>query len=252
MAALRHQITGEEGAHVLLLGGSLGTDLSMWDPQLPLVERARLVRFDHRGHGGSETPPGPYTIADLGGDVLALMDALGLPRASYCGLSIGGMVGMWLAANAPERIDRLVLLCTAAHMPAAWAFLERAAAVREAGSVEPIADAVLERWLTASYAAAHPEVRAKLRAMLVGTGAEGYAGCCEAIAAMDLRAELDRIRAPTLVISGGEDPATPVELQQRIARAIPGTHHVILAPAAHLASIEQARTVNELIEGHLF
>ena len=145
---LHHEMTGDPGAPVLLLGGSLGTTLEMWDAQLPLAERLRLVRFDQRGHGGSPVPPAPYEIADLGRDVLALMDALGIERASYCGVSIGGMVGLWLGANAPERLERLVVICTAAHLPPASAWRERAAAVLEAGSTEVLADTVVERGLT--------------------------------------------------------------------------------------------------------
>ena len=248
---LHHRLDGSPEAPPLLLGGSLGTDLGMWDGQLPLAESLRLVRFDHRGHGGSPAPPGPYAIADLGGDVLALMDELGLERAFYCGLSLGGMVGMWLGANAPERIERLVLLCTAAHMPNASAYAQRAVTVRAEGSTEPIADAVLARWLTPSFARAHPDVSARLRTMVTATDPEGYASCCEAIADMDLRDGLGAIRAPTLVISGAEDPATPVGLQEMIAGAIPGACHEVVSSAAHLAAVEQPERVNELIGEHL-
>jgi 3-oxoadipate enol-lactonase len=213
--------------------------------------RFRLVRFDHRGHGRSPVPPGPYEIEDLARDVLALFDALEIERASYCGLSIGGMVGMWLGANAAERIERLVLLCTSAHLPPASGWQERAAAVREAGTVEVIADAVVERWLTPGFAAEHPELRAELRAMLVATDPEGYAASCGAIERMDLRAELARISAPTLVVSGADDPATPPEHQALIAEAIPGARLATVAPAAHLAAVERPDAVNELIATHV-
>jgi 3-oxoadipate enol-lactonase len=248
---LHHRITGPPDAPVLLMGGSLGTNLKMWDLQLPLGERFRLVRFDHRGHGGSPVPPGPYEIADFGADVLALMDELGLERASYCGLSIGGMVGMWLGIHAPERIERLVLVCTSAYMPPASAWQERARAVLAAGSTEPIADAVVERWLTPGFAAERPEVRADLRAMLVASPPEGYAWSCGAIERMDQRAELPRIAAPTLVISGSDDPATPPAMQEEIAAAVPGARHEVVGPAAHIAAIEQPEAFNQLIEEHL-
>ena len=248
---LHHELSGPEGAPVLLLGASLGATLAMWDGQLPLAGSLRLVRFDHRGHGGSPVPPPPYEIADLGRDVLALMDELGLERASYCGLSIGGMAGIWLGANAPERIDRLVLVCTAAQLPPASAWRERAAAVLEAGTTEVVADAVVERWLTPEYAAEHPEVRAALRAMLVSTDPVGYAACCGAIERMDLRPELAAIAAPTLVVSGSADPATPVEHQRLIAAAVPGARHEIVRPAAHLAAVQQPEAVNRLIREHL-
>jgi 3-oxoadipate enol-lactonase len=242
---IHHESTGD--GPPVLMGSSLGTSLHMWDAQLPLAERFRLIRYDHRGHGESPSPPGPCEIADLAGDVLGL----GIDRAHYVGLSIGGMIGMWLAANAPERIDRLVLICTSAHMPPASNWQQRAATVREADSTEPIADAVVDRWLTPGFAAEHPQERSKLRAMLEAADPEGYAACCGAIERMDLRADLGRITAPTLVISGAEDLATPVEHQRLIAEAIPGARHEIVSPAAHTAAVEQADAVNRLIEEHL-
>ncbi len=251
VVALHYEVSGPEGAPAVLLGGSLGTDLAMWDRQVPLADRLRLVRFDSRGHGCSPAPPGPYSIGELGADVLALMDAIGLERVSYCGLSIGGMVGMWLGVHAPERIDRLVLLCTAARVPAPERYAERARAVLTAGSTEQIADGVLDRWLTPEFAAEHPAERARLRATLVATSAEGYAGCCAAIATMDLRAEIGAISAPTLVISGAQDLATPVALQAEIAAAIPDARHAVVDPAAHLAAVEQPVRINELIGEHL-
>jgi 3-oxoadipate enol-lactonase len=248
---LHHESAGPPGAPVLLMGGSLGTTLRMWDRQLPLAGRRRLVRFDHRGHGASPVPDGHYEIADLGRDVLELMDALEIERASYCGLSIGGMVGMWLGANAPERVERLILLCTSPHMPPPELWQERAAAVAAAGSTEPIADAVVERWLTPRFAATHPGVRAHLRAMLTSTPADGYVRCCGAIERMDLREALPRIAAPTLVVSGSDDAATPVEQQRLIAQSVPAARHEIVGPAAHIAAVEQADAVNRLIEAHL-
>ena len=248
---LHYELDGPLEADALLLGGSIGTNLGMWEGQLPLAGSRRLVRFDHRGHGGSPTSPGPYSIEDLAGDVLALMDELGLERPSYCGLSIGGMIGMWLAANVPERIDRLVLMSTAAHMPNASAYAERAVAVRAQGSLERIADAVLERWLTPGFAAERPDVRVGLRAILTATDPEAYASCCEAIAALDLRDQLGAITAPTLVISGADDVATPVELQETIASRIPSARHEVVSPAAHLVALEQPDRVNQLIGEHL-
>jgi len=243
--------TGPEDAPVVLMGSSLGTSMDMWDSQLALAERLRIVRHDHRGHGRSPVPPGPYEIADLGRDVLELMDALEIERASYCGLSIGGMVGMWLGANAPERIERLVLICTSAHLPPAEGWAERAAKVRAAGTVEVVADAVVARWLTPAYAESHPELVAELRAMLVATDPNGYAAACGAIERMDLRDQLGRIAAPTLVISGSGDEATPPEHQQVIAASIPGARLETVEPAAHLTAVERPARVNELIADHL-
>jgi 3-oxoadipate enol-lactonase len=243
---------GPGDAPVLLLGGSLGTTLDMWEPQVPELSRTyRVIRFEHRGHGGSPVPNGPYTIDELGADVVTMLDRLGLTRVSYCGLSIGGMVGQWLAINAPERIDRLILLCTAPFLPPASAWHERAAAVREAGTPEVVADAVLGRWFTPEYAASHRDVVARYRATISGIDPEGYAGCCEAIAAMDLRAGLSGISAPTLVVTGRQDPSIPPEHGEAIAAAIPGARLEILDPGAHRASVERADAVTPLIAEHL-
>jgi 3-oxoadipate enol-lactonase len=246
-----HEASGSEDAPVLLLSGSLGTTLHSWDAQLPLARRLRLVRFDHRGHGGSATPEPPYEIADLGRDVLELMDALGIARASFAGVSLGGMVGMWLAAHAPERLDRLVLICTSAHMPPPSRWRERAEAVLAAGSTEGIADAVVERWITPAFASAHPDVRTGLRAMIAAADAAGYAACCGAVERMDLRPDLPRITASTLVVSGSQDEATPVEHQRSIVDAIPGARHEIVTPAAHVPTVEQPEAINRLIEEHM-
>lgn len=250
--ALHHVLDGRPDAAPLLLGGSLGTTTAMWAQQVaPLAAHHRLIRFDHRGHGRSPEPPAPYAIADLGGDVLALMDALGIERASYCGLSIGGMVGMWLAANVPERIDRLVLLCTSAHLPPADGWRARAEAVRAAGSVDAVAVAVLARWVTPSYARTHPERVTELRAMLAASPPAGYAACCEAIAAMDLRPSLGRIAASTLIVAGADDAATPPDHARTIAAAIPGARLELLSPMAHLGNVEQPERVTQLILDHL-
>jgi 3-oxoadipate enol-lactonase len=244
--------SGPADAPVLLLGGSLGTTLDMWDPQVPALSATRrVIRFEHRGHGGSPVPTGPYTIDELGADVLTLLDRLDLPRVSYCGLSIGGMVGQWLAIHAPERIDRLILLCTSAYLPPAEGWHARAAAVREAGTPEVVADAVLARWFTAAFAASHPDVVARYRAMISGIDPEGYAGCCEAIAALDLRGGLPQITAPTLVVAGRQDPSIPPEHGEAIAAAIPGARFELLDPGAHLASVERADAVTRLIAEHL-
>jgi 3-oxoadipate enol-lactonase len=250
MTVLHHDALGPDDAPVLVLAGSLGTTLEMWERQLPLSAGLRLVRVDHRGHGRSPVPPGPYEIADLGRDVLETLDALGVERAHYCGLSIGGMVGMWLAANAPERIERLILICTSAHMPPPSFWEDRIRTVLGAGSVEPIADAGVARWLTPEFAAAHPRVRDSLRAMLAATPPEGYAACCGAIERMDLRPSLPHVRVPTLVISGAQDPATPPVHQEMIAAAIPGARHEVVGPAAHIAAVQQPEAINRLIKEH--
>jgi 3-oxoadipate enol-lactonase len=248
---LDHDVTGPPDAPVLVLAGSLGTDREMWRPQLAeLCQRWRVLRFDHRGHGGSPVPPGPYTIGDLGRDVLRLLDRLGHARVAYCGLSLGGMVGMWLAATAPERVERLVVMCTSAYLPPPELWRERAAGARGAG-VASIADAALARWFTPEFARREPAALARARAMLESIPGEGYAGCCEAIAAMDQRPRLPRITAPTLVVAGAEDPATPPEHGQVIADAVPDARLVVLPGVAHFAGVERPGPVNELLLGHL-
>jgi 3-oxoadipate enol-lactonase len=246
-----YTVDGPADGPVLVLGNSLGSTLHMWDPQLPrLAERYRVVRFDTRGHGCSPVPDGPYDIADLGADVLALLDTLGVARAHFCGLSLGGMVGMWLAGHAPERVDRLVLCCTSARLgpPESWA--ERASIVRAHGT-EAIADAGVGRWVTPAYAARHPDRVAELRAMIAGTPAEGYASCCGVIERMDLTPILPSIGAPTLVIAGADDPASPPSHPAAIAAAVPGARLAVVPEAAHLANVEQAETVTKLIMEHL-
>jgi 3-oxoadipate enol-lactonase len=241
-ARLNHRLDGPPGAPPLILTGSLGTDLSMWDPQVaPLSQRFRLLRYDLRGHGGSAVPPGPYALSDLGQDLLALMDEVGIERAPLCGVSIGGMISMWVAAHAPDRVERLVLFCTSAYLRSAYA--ERAATVRESG-IAPIADAVIERWFTPGF---DPATVARFRRVLVAVPREGYAGCCEAIAGMDLRGDLASIRAPTLVVAGAEDPATPPAHGRAIADAIAGAEFTAIPGAAHLASVEQPAHATELI-----
>ncbi len=252
MVPLHHSAEGPADAPVLLLGGSLGTSLEMWEPQLTVLSsRFRVIAFDQRGHGRSPAPMGPYSIADLGGDVVALMDTLGIERASYAGLSIGGMAGIWLGANAADRLDRLVLLCTSAYAPPPSRWLERAAAVRAAGSAAVVADAVVERWFTPPWAAANPEAVADHRAMIAATDPEGYAGCCEAIAAMDLRDSLARVSVPTLVVGAEGDEALPPEHQRLIAERVPGARLALIGDAAHIASAQQPEQINRLIEEHL-
>jgi 3-oxoadipate enol-lactonase len=236
--ALHHRLDGPEGAPVLMLSNSLGTAVGMWDDHLPeLAEHFRVLRYDQRGHGRTPAPPGPYTIAELGGDALELLDQLGLERVSFCGTSLGGMTGIWLAINAPERIDRLALCCTSAHLPPREMWTERAATVRAHG-VEAVVDAQLERWFTPSLAERRPEAVERTRRVLLETPPEGYAGCCEAIASHDLRHELGSIRAPTLVLAADDDPATPPAHGRLIADAIDGARFVVLERARHLAVVE--------------
>ncbi|WP_309232279.1 alpha/beta fold hydrolase [Micromonospora tarensis] len=185
----------------------------------------------------------------LGRAVLRTLDHLDVPWVHYAGLSLGGMVGMWLAAHAPERVRRLALLCTSASLGPAEQWRERAATVRAAG-LSAIADPVVARWFTPAFAVARPDVVAGHRAMLTATPATGYAACCEAIAAMDLRPDLGRIGAPTLVVAGADDPATPVSHAREIVRRVPGARLAVVGAAAHLANVEQPERVCRLLRDH--
>jgi 3-oxoadipate enol-lactonase len=244
---LHHRVDGPPEAPAVVLSGSLGTELSIWESQAAaLGQRFRVLRYDLRGHGQSAVPPGPYAMSDLGEDLLALIDELGTERVSLCGLSIGGMVSMWIAANAPERVTRLVLCCTSAYLGPESGYGERAAVVRK-GGIEPIADAVLARWFTPPFARENPSLVRGMRDRLCATPAEGYAGCCEAIDGMDLRGALGSIRAPTLVIAGEQDPATPPDHGRAIAETVEDAEFAMLPDAAHLAPVEQAEAATTLI-----
>jgi 3-oxoadipate enol-lactonase len=236
-----------EDAPAIVFTGSLGTDLTMWQTQAErLGEHFRTLRYDIRGHGASPVPDPPYSISDLGSDLVALLDRLGIERASLCGLSIGGMLSMWVAAHHPERVERLVLCCTSAQLGPPEAWYERVAAVR-AGGIESIADAVLARWFTPDFASKHPELIAQMRARLIATPREGYIGCCEAIAAMDLTGDLPQVTAPTLVLAGEQDLATPPEHGRRIAELIPGARFQTISPAAHIAAVERPDLTTAII-----
>jgi 3-oxoadipate enol-lactonase len=250
---LAHELLGPTNGPPVILSCSLGTDRSMWDPQIPaLVERNLVVRYDLRGHGQSPAPAGPYAISDLGEDLLALMDRLEIERAALCGVSIGAMTSIWVAAHAPERVHRLVLCCTSARFgpEAAEVYRARAETVRE-HTVDAVADGALERWFTPDFRKAQPELMAQIRKGLTETSSEGYAGCCEALAALDLLGVLASISAPTLVIAGAEDPATPPDHGRAIADGIPGARFELIDGAAHLANIEKAELVTPLIAGFI-
>lgn len=248
---LDHVVEGPADAPALVLGSSLGTTMTLWDPLLPeLTQAFRVIRYDHRGHGGSPAPRGPYAMSDLGADVIALLDRLAVKRASYCGVSLGGMVGMWLATHAASRIDRLALVCTSAFLPTPEAWQARAATVRAQGT-GAIADAVIAHWFTPSFAAREPRTIARVALALKQTAPEGYASCCEAIATWDQRARLGEIGAPTLVVAGGDDPATPPPHAYTIGAGVPGARVVVIEGAAHLAVLERPTTIGRLLLDHI-
>jgi 3-oxoadipate enol-lactonase len=248
---LRASLDGPAAAPVVVLGNSLGTTGELWRPQLnALGRRFRVLRFEHRGHAGSPAPAGPYTIGDLAADVLRVLDEHGIDSASYCGVSLGGMIGMWLAAHAPARITSLVLCCTSAWLQPASMWRERAAQVRASG-MPAISQQVVGRWFTAAFRQRDPAIVASFATMVESTNPEGYAGCCEAVATMDLRPLLSSITAPTQVIAGAEDPATPPWHGAVIASGIPGARMCVIRGAAHLANISQPGEFTASLLAHL-
>jgi len=246
---------GPPDAPVLILGNPIGTNRDVWARQLPALSRHfRVLRYEARGHGRpgaqSPAPPGPYTIADLGGDVLALADAHGIERFAYAGVSLGGMTGIWLAATAPDRVTSLAVCCAAlTALPSPQAWHDRAALVRAEG-MAPLADLVIPRWFTPAFLAAEPAAVQAVTAMLTATAPEGYAGCGEAIAALDLRPLLPSVQAPTLVLSGAEDVAAPPSIGAATARAIPGARLTVIEGAAHFAHYERPGPVTDALLAH--
>jgi 3-oxoadipate enol-lactonase len=234
---LHYQLEGRADAPCLVLSNSLGTDLGMWQPQMPaLLEHFRVLRHDMRGHGQSGVTPGPYSIAQLGGDVIALLDHLKIAKAHFCGLSMGGMIGMWLGAHQAGRIERLVLCNTAALIGTPEMWNARIDKVNREG-MGAIAGAVLERWFTPEFLARAPQEIDVVRRMLERTPAAGYTACCAAVRDMDQRDGLGGIVAPTLVIAGTQDKASPASDGRLVAERIAGARYVEFN-AAHLSNWE--------------
>lgn len=248
---LFYELTGPAGAPVVAFSNSLGTTLEMWDALVPALSGGyRCLRYDTRGHGRSEVAAAPTRIDDLGDDLAGLLDTLGVERAHVVGLSLGGMTAQAFAARRPERVDSLVLMATAAHLPPPEMWLERAATVRAQG-MAAIVDAVLSRWFTASFADRVPAALRPVRDRFLAIHPEGYAACCEAIAAMDLREVIGSIGAPTLIIAGAEDPATPVALVEEIRSRLPDAELLVLPRAAHLLAVERADVVGASLKAFL-
>jgi 3-oxoadipate enol-lactonase len=248
---IHYRIDGREGGPPLLFSNSLGTNFSMWDAQ---AEEAaglgfRVVRYDQRGHGGSDAPVGAYTIAQLGEDALDLLDALQIECVTYCGLSMGGMTGIWLAMHHPRRIARAAFCNTAVWLPPRDLWEQRIASVTT-GGMQAVVGGVVERWFTADFRATQSAEIERVRAMILATDPVGYAGCSAAIRDMDLRDRLGLIEAPVLVLIGEHDPATPPERGQYIVDRIPGAQKAVL-PTAHLSNIEAPGEFNRIVLGFL-
>jgi len=243
-------VEGRDGGPTLMLSNSLGSTLQMWEPQMrALTQVFRVIRYDRRGHGKSQVPPAPYSIARFGRDALAILDDLNIERVHWCGVSMGGMVGQWLAAHAPERVGKLVLANTTCYYPDPTIWEARIKAVRE-GGLAVVADTVIGGWLTQEFRDHNPEVADRMKAMLLATPVEGYLACCEALSRLDLREDLSRIKSPTLVIAGRYDKSTPIAMAEAIRSRIAGANMTIL-DAAHISNVEAVGAFNDAVLGFL-
>jgi 3-oxoadipate enol-lactonase len=238
--SLNYRFDGAENAPVLVLSNSLGTDLHMWDDQVAaFAEHFRVLRYDTRGHGGSSVTPGPYSIEQLGQDVLGMLDAFGIERFAFCGLSMGGLIGQWLGIHAGERLQRLVLCNTGAKIGTDEVWNTRIDSVltgREQ-TMRDMRDASIARWFTAEFAQANPAVAARITDMIASTSPDGYAANCAAVRDADYRGQLAAVKAPTLIVCGAKDPVTTVEHGEFIQANIPGAE-LVAFEAAHLSNVE--------------
>jgi 3-oxoadipate enol-lactonase len=247
---LNVSVEGRDGGPTLMLSNSLGCSLQLWEPQMAALTRLfRVIRYDRRGQGKSGVPPGPYSMERFGRDVLAILDDLNIEKVHWCGLSMGGMVGQWLGAHAPQRFDRIILSNTSCYYPDPTAWLDRIKAVKQAG-VAAVADSVIAAWLTADFREREPQITANLKAMLIASPVVGYLACCEALSTLDQRELLPRIKSPTLVIAGRHDVATPVAASELIRSRIPGAALTIL-DAAHVSNVEQPHAFTDAVVGFL-
>jgi 3-oxoadipate enol-lactonase len=235
---INYELTGPANAPALVLSNSLGSNFGMWDAQVPAFAKTyRVLRYDTRGHGQSDVTPGPYTFEQLATDVLALVDSLNIDAFHFCGLSMGGLTGLWIALHAPPRLRKLILCSTGAKIGTADAWNTRIEAVRKHGT-KSIAAATMERWFTAPFRQREPQTVERIQNTLANTNTGGYIACCEALRDTDLRDQVASISAPTLVISATHDPAAPPSDGQLLAKQIAGASYVEL-DAAHLSNIEQ-------------
>jgi 3-oxoadipate enol-lactonase len=249
-ARIHYALEGQNGMPVLVFSNSLGANYSMWDAQAnEFRKKLRVLRYDTRGHGQSSSTPGPYAIEQLAKDVVALLDALDLDRVHFCGLSMGGMIGMWLGVHAPERLNKLILCNTGARIGTLEAWNARIEAVRKNG-MKSIASAVVERWFSPAFREKSPAIVSSTLKMLEEANSDGYSACCVAVRDFDFREQLSGIRTPTLVISGAHDPATPASDGRFLAQQIPGARYAELN-AAHLSNIEDRDRFNKELAAFL-
>jgi 3-oxoadipate enol-lactonase/4-carboxymuconolactone decarboxylase len=246
-----YELSGPTGAPVVVFSNSLGTTLAMWDGVVPALRgRYRVLRYDTRGHGRSQVVDAPITIDDLAADLVGLLDGLEITRTHVVALSLGGMIGQALASRYPDRVASLTLMATSAYMPSQQSWDERASLVRAQGTAA-IVEATMGRWFTPGYPSQAPERVSPVREAFVAVDPVGYAVCCNAIGRMDLRSVIGTISAPTLVIAGADDPATPVPMAEEIRSTIPGAEMIVLPHAAHLLAVEQAEKVGAYLVSFL-
>ena len=251
--SINYQLDGPAHAPVVTLSHSLATNLSMWDPQLPaLTSQYRVLRYDTRGHGGTDAPEGPYTLEQLAEDARALLQALKISRTHFLGLSMGGFIGQILALKYPQMLHTLILCDTSSRIPpeARPAWEERIKVARNQG-MEPHVESTIDRWFTAPFREKHPQVINPVRAMIRTTNPRGYIGCCQAIAVLDLTDRLSSITMPTLIVVGEDDPGTPVAASRTIHERIKGSELVILKSAMHLSNMEQPEAFNRAVTAFL-
>ena len=244
--SFRVKVQGSATAPTIVLSNSLGTSLEMWDSQVAALTRDyRIVRYDCRGQGNSAVPEGSYSVAQFAGDILAIMDALDIGKAHWCGLSLGGMIGQWLAANVPSRFDKVILANTTCYYcsPAFW--LDRIQAVKD-GGMESIAERVVSGWLTADFRQREPVIAERMKAMLLATSQDGYIQTCEALSSLDQRYLLADIKNPTLVIAGERDLSTPLKDAEFIASQIQSAKLAVL-DAAHISNVEQSTAFSQAV-----
>ncbi len=252
--AINYTLEGPAQAPVVTMSHSLATDLSMWDPTVPVLkERFRVLRYETRGHGQTEAPKGAYTLEQLADDALALLKALGIERTHWVGLSMGGMIGQTLALKAPHVFASLSLCDTSSRIPAeaksAWQDRIRTA---ESQGMEPLVEPTLARWFTEPFRQNRKDIVGKVAAMIRTTPPAGYAGCCHAISALDLTERIHAIKMPTIAIVGEDDPGTPVAAHKVIHERIAGSRLEIIPKAAHLSNMEQPERFNKALTGFLF
>ncbi|MEW6452831.1 MAG: 3-oxoadipate enol-lactonase [Pseudomonadota bacterium] len=244
--ALNVEVEGPANAPVLMMSNSLGTDLHMWDDQAPAFSKQfRLVRYDRRGHGKSGAPKGPYTMDRLGKDVLAIVDALGVKKFNWCGLSMGGMVGQWLGANAPDRVEKLIVSNTHYFYPDKQPWHDRIKFAQEKG-LAALAPMQMERWFTKGFREKNTQAIGRITEMFAATPLDGFIGCCEAVRDMDFRQSTPTITVPTMVIVGSQDPATPPAAGEDIHKMIKGSKLVAI-DAAHLSNVEQPKAYTDAV-----